>query len=29
MENPEDYQYDINVRGLSYGVVVAWLVLGC
>ena len=30
MENPEDYQYDIDCAevGLSYGVVVAWLVVG-
>ena len=28
MENPEDYQYDIDCAEVSYGVVVAWLVLG-
>ena len=30
MDNPEDYQYDIDVaKVLSYGVVVLWLVVGC
>ena len=30
MDNPEDYQYDIDVAEVaSYGVVVAWLAVGC